>query len=386
MELTNQLQWYLSRLEPKVLKSTEVIDLIKKYHAGDLEAYNQLVSYNLKLVVSVAKKYTKNEEMLLDCIQAGNMGLMKAIEYFDLEKECKFSTYAIFWIRHYIIRYRQNNDDTIRISVPTLEHMTNLKKKYEELPMKLGHTPTQQELMRYLKLSENQFKIVSDALNCQNITSLDDGLWGTDQPIDQKIIDSKVQSAVEYVNSVVLKEMLLQLIQQLNLPEKKKSIIFLLYGMEDGVYKSMEEVAKILGITRQNVWQVNRDMLSKVRKQIKVEDYIEYLADDQSEIEKRLMAMHLLHREDVKKYHNVYCYYPNHSKSEIDDVLQQLPKEMLENLSFSYDENWNRLKGKRKLTSQEREIRGNVFVEMEALLSEKKNQKKLEGKQKQMRK
>lgn len=283
--LSNSTQMYLREISkyPR-LNYDETINLINRMNNGDESAKVMLVNCNLKLVISVAKKYSLASGMnLLDLIQEGNMGLMRAIEYFDVTKGCELSTYATWWIRQKIERAVENKSRVIRI--PSYLHLKILeyKRTYEKLKLTIGHDPNLEELEAELKWNKDDIIIVQQQLN--ETISLNQ-LIGDEEDSELEIFVSSNDNSVESISiDRQLKRDIIKLLKQCNLKNREIEIIIYYYGLF-GNRLSLEQIGQIYNISRERVRHIREAALIKIRKNKHVKELAIYTNDVNESIRK----------------------------------------------------------------------------------------------------
>ena len=258
---TDSLQLFLNEAgRYPLLTAAEEVELAKRIEAGDAAAKETMINSNLRLVVSIAKKYQGHGLSLLDLIQEGVIGLIRAAEKFDWRRGFKFSTYATWWIRQAVQRGVANKSRTIRIPVHIAERETRIGRAERELSAKLGRPPTDEEIAAAAKISLKHLKEVREAARA--VTSLDKPL-GDDNDASIGDLVGDTANLVEEEVEVSLTETTLHTALQ-TLPERDREVLRLRYGLDSEEPKSLEEIGRVLGLTRERVRQIERQALERL--------------------------------------------------------------------------------------------------------------------------
>lgn len=261
----DSIRMYLREIgRVELLTGPEEVMLAKRIQKADPVAKRQLAEANLRLVVSIAKKYVGRGMSLLDLIQEGNIGLFRAVEKFDYRKGYKFSTYATWWIRQAITRALADQSRTIRIPVHMVETIAKYKQVSRRLAQALGRDPQAEEIAIEMGVEPEKIyqieKINQDTLSLENPVGSDDDERST---LGDFIPDDKIASPVQESSERILGEQVREILSDLSPKERK--ILEMRHGLMDGVYHTLEEVGKEFGVTRERIRQIEAKALEKIR-------------------------------------------------------------------------------------------------------------------------
>lgn len=276
ISLEDPVRMYLKEIgKVPLLTAEEELELARHMEEGDEEAKKRLAEANLRLVVSIAKRYVGRGMLFLDLIQEGNLGLIKAVEKFDYRKGYKFSTYATWWIRQAITRAIADQARTIRIPVHMVETINRLIRVSRQLLQELGREPTVEEISERMQLSEERVREIMKI--SQEPVSLETPIGEEeDSHLGDFIQDDNVQIPIDAATFTLLKEQLIEVLGTLTPREQK--VLMLRFGLEDGRARTLEEVGKEFDVTRERIRQIEAKALRKLRhpsRSKKLKDYLE---------------------------------------------------------------------------------------------------------------
>ncbi|MEE1378579.1 MAG: RNA polymerase sigma factor RpoD [Oribacterium sp.] len=249
-----------------LLSAEEEYRLAVRKSQGDEVAKQRLIEANLRLVVSIAKRYTGRGMSFLDLVQEGNLGLIKGVEKFDPEKGFKLSTYATWWIRQSVTRALADQARTIRVPVHMVETINKMSKMQRKLTLELGYEPSVKELAEHLDMSEEKVQEIMQI--AREPASLETPIGEEDDSnLGDFVADSNVVSPEGNVESVMLREHIDTLLGDLK--ERERQVIVLRFGLEDGHPRTLEEVGKEFNVTRERIRQIEAKALRKLRNPVR---------------------------------------------------------------------------------------------------------------------
>ena len=249
-----------------LLTADEELKLAQRKAEGDEAAKERLIEANLRLVVSIAKRYTGRGMSFLDLVQEGNLGLIKGVEKFDYTKGYKLSTYATWWIRQSVTRALADQARTIRVPVHMVETINKMSKMQRKLTLELGYEPSVTELAEALEMSED--KVMEIMQIAREPASLETPIGEEDDSnLGDFVADSNVVTPEGNVESVMLREHIDALLGDLK--ERERQVIVLRFGLEDGHPRTLEEVGKEFNVTRERIRQIEAKALRKLRNPVR---------------------------------------------------------------------------------------------------------------------
>ena len=259
-----------------LLTNEEEKELALAVEAGDVEAKQRLAEANLRLVVSIAKRYVGRGMQFLDLIQEGNMGLMKAVDKFDYSKGFKFSTYATWWIRQAITRAIADQARTIRIPVHMVETINMLVREQRNLLQELGQDPTPEQIAERMDMTPDKvreiLKIAQEPVSLETPIGEED-----DSHLGDFIEDEVIENPVDYTTRIVLREQLDEVLDTLT--DREENVLRLRFGLDDGKMRTLEDVGKVFNVTRERIRQIEAKALRKLRQPSRSKPLRDFIED-----------------------------------------------------------------------------------------------------------
>ncbi len=276
IKINDPVRMYLKEIgRVQLLSAEEEIELAKRIEEGDEAAKRRLAEANLRLVVSIAKRYVGRGMLFLDLIQEGNMGLIKAVEKFDYRKGYKFSTYATWWIRQAITRAIADQARTIRIPVHMVETINKLIRISRQLLQELGREPSAEEIAAEMDMSPEKVREIQKI--AQEPVSLETPIGEEDDShLGDFIPDDDALAPADAAAYELLKEQLEDVLDTLT--EREENVLRLRFGLDDGRTRTLEEVGKVFGVTRERIRQIEAKALRKLRhpsRSKRLKDFLE---------------------------------------------------------------------------------------------------------------
>ncbi len=353
LESTDIIKIYLKEIgNKKVLTSSEEKELCQKIDEGDLNAKKEFIERNLKLVVSVAKKYMGRGLDLPDLIQEGNIGLMNAIDRYDVNKGFKFSTYATWWIRQSIVRSLADKGRNIRVPVHVYEKISAFKRTAAILDSKLGRRPTVNEMANEMGLSISE---VTNIFRIQDDTTSLNKMVGEEEDSElENFIPSTEKSPEELAINNTLQFQVKDLFEKCNLKPREKEVLMLRCGFYNNKPMTLEEIGKKYQVSRERIRQIEAKAIMKIRKSIHIKEFAVYMENPDNSINNiekirkkysesnSLYRAYLSNNVDInnhKSTRTIYEYFNDYTKEQVNEMLSKLSQEDHELLKIRYGDN-----------------------------------------------
>ncbi len=277
ININDPVRMYLKEIgKISLLSPEQELDLSKKAAVGDEMAKNILAESNLRLVVSIAKRYVGRGLLFLDLIQEGNIGLMKAVDKFDYDKGFKFSTYATWWIRQAITRALADQARTIRVPVHMVETINKMARIQRQLTLELNREPSEEEVAKKMGISVEKvrevIKISQDPVSLETPIGEED-----DSHLGDFVKDVNAMTPEEYATNEILKEEIKAVLETLQ--EREQEVLELRFGLVDGTSHTLEEVGKKFNVTRERIRQIEAKALRKLRHPSRAKKLKDFLSD-----------------------------------------------------------------------------------------------------------
>lgn len=379
----SDLGLYFRNLDKPLLTKEEEKSLFTRMNHGDLEAKKIIIESNLRLVVSIAKRYKGLGLEFLDLIQEGNIGLIEAVERFDVTKNNKFSTYATWWIRKEVSRSIKFQGKTIRLPVNLCEQISNYYKANKELTDKLKRNPTIEELAAKLNTSvaevnrliqyDEDIASLNTPVSEDKCTNLEDLIEEKDKDMESLFLDTERKLLIE------------NLFRECQLNEREIMILKLRFGFLDNNEYTLAEVASIMGVSIEAIRQNQNKILEKIRKSDYAFKLIDYLDNPKQAKEKLINNQETRRKSNKKKRRpmkstdNLYLYFDDYASDDVTKVLTEIPLRHQEILHAKYGENFQKSDLNSDIPSNYKELLyGSILPGMRKRLEKtKKNTKTL---------
>lgn len=393
---------YLKEISRRPLLTHEqVVELVRRINNGDSSAREVLIESNLKLVVSVAKRYNCRGLSFIDLIQEGNLGLIKAVDEYDVERGCKFSTYAFYWIRQAIMRAVQNKGRNIRIPAHKLERVMEYQRIVMELSKELSREPTFEEVANEMNLSISEVvKLHKLGFDTVSINTMIDSDGRTEL---EKFIPSSSETPEDIAVKRTLQLEVRNLLLRCNLNQREIDVLMLRYGFNDEEAMSLDEVGKELNVTRERVRQIEARAIKKIRTSKYIKEFAvymdypkksldnikffknEYIKSKKAEYKKFLKDSEL-DRKEVKnmskRIKTIYEYFDSYSREQIDEMLSKLSDDDMDLIRLRYGNDLDNPNGGKFGREENYKFYGLLVPKMKNLLANPTGEKRKRGRKK----
>lgn len=394
-ETTDSVKAYLKEIERRPLLSVQQErELAQLVAQGDSKARDLFIESNLKLVVSIARKYLNKGLSFLDLIQEGNLGLMTAVDKYDVAKGYKFSTYATHWIRQAITRAIADKGRNVRIPVHTYEKIVAYKKAVISLEAKLGRKPSINEIANEMKLSISK---VTKLHKLQSDTVSINTLIGDDKDTElENFIPASEETPEDVAIAGTLQYQVKKLFEDCNLKEREIEILMLRYGFNDREPMTLEQVGKKYKLTKERIRQIEAEALMKIRRSKHIKTLAVYMQNPEKSLEsieefrKKYRESNNPHKaylknnekikekenDDMSKLQTIYQYFKDYTREQVDQMLSKLTEEERALITLRYGEDLDNPLSVKLTKEQTHKFYGSLVPKMKRLLNNPNKEKK----------
>lgn len=387
-ELTDTLKTYLREIGKKQLLSFEEEQILaKKITLGDNHARKLFIESNLRLVVSIARRYIGRGLSFLDLVQEGNIGLMTAVDRYDVSRGLRFSTYATHWIRQAITRTIADKGRTIRIPVYMHENLRIYKKTIANLEFRLNRQPTINEIANEMDISISEVKKIQ---NIQNDTVSMNILIDDNEDTElESFIPSSEATPEDIVIANTIQFQVKKLLEACNLKPREIEVLILRFGLEDKEPMTLEEIGKKFNITRERIRQIESKALMKIRKSKHIKELAEYMQNPDKALEnieifrecyketgnstktflREYSQTQVKEKKKMAKLQTIYQYFKDYTKEQVDDMLEKLTEEERMLITSRYGEDLNNPISGKLSNEQRNKFYGSLVPKMRRILS-----------------
>lgn len=384
VETINSVSAYINEIRNiPILSADYEKELAIKISEGDLKAKELFIESNLRFVVSIAKKYIDKGLPLLDLIQEGNMGLMAAVDRFDVERGFRFSTYASSWIKQFILRAIANTGRNIRIPVHIYEKVNKYRKTVVNLEKTLNRTPTNEEVAKEMEIS------VQEAIKLnklQNDTISINALIGDNEETElESLISTKDEAPEELALKENLKIEIKELFEKCNLKEREKEVLILRFGLNNTTPMTLEEVGKKYNLTRERVRQIESNAIKRIRRSRYIKEFaiytehpkasLTYIEEFKEQYRKPVITYKDVLKEKenkenmAKPVQSIYKYFKNYTKEEINEMISKLSEEERSLITLRYGDDLDNPNSQKLSKKEMGNFYGNLLPKMKRILA-----------------